>query len=178
MLLQKPMVAIKMKNGQHRMILNFVILFLISLSSCNDFQNYPGVSDNIENSKKRGVYICEYEAHPNPMKINDTIVFNVEMAWLERQWKYGKNYNNTNPMEGYQLVILTKDNIHKGFDKTWTIGIGFERHIRPCGKSCLMTDFEKLPISNKEIWKVQGGRRLNAEAVKIILGDFILYKKN
>jgi len=166
-----------MKKQLNSMILNFIAFFLISFYSCGDFQNQPGVSDDIKDSRRRGVYICEYIADPNPIKVNDTLVFDVKMAWLERRWKYLENYDDTSPMDGYQLVILTENAIHKGFDKTWTIGIDFKRHIRPCGDKCLMTEFENLPISNKEIWKLQAGRRLNPEAEKIILGDFTLYKK-
>ena len=160
------------------MILHYITILLSFLSSChNDWQNRPAVSDNMKDSKKRGVYICEYEALPNPMNINDSLIFDIKEVWLERQWRYKEKFEETDPMEGYQLIILTKGEIHKGFSRTWRIGIDFDRNIRLCGKSCLMTEFEKLPISNKEIWKVQAGSELNPEAEKIILGDFTLYKK-
>jgi hypothetical protein len=61
-------------------------------------------------------------------------------------------------MEGYQLIVITDDNIPEGLGEEWSIGTDVERYIRMCGRKCLITDFNKLPISNKEVWKVQKGR--------------------
>ncbi len=121
----------------------FVILFSLS---CNTWQNHLGMSEDINEAKKRGVYICEYEAKPNPISINDSLIFTIKEAWLEKRWKYPQDYDKTNPIEGYQLIVITKNNINKGIGKTWSIGIDFNRYIRPCGENCLITDFEKLPI--------------------------------
>lgn len=162
---------------KNRVMLNLIIILLTSLYSCNDWQNRPSVSDNIEDSKKRGVFICEYEANPNPIRINDSLVFTIEAAWLEKQWRFLESFNETEPMEGYQLIIITKDDVPKGLGRTWSIGIDFKHYVRLSGEKCLITDFEKLPISNKEAWKVQKGRKLLPEDEKVILGDFILYKK-
>lgn len=165
-----------MKSIKPIMISLFFTLF-ISLNSCNSWQGQPGVSDNIADSQKRGVYICEYIANPNPIKINDSLEFQIEMAWLERQWQHVKKYEGSNPLNGYQLIILTKNKIPGGFDKTWTIGVDFDRYIRTCGKTCLISDFEKLPIASKEVWPVQKGWELTVEAKKEILGEFVLFRK-
>lgn len=166
------------KRNNSAMYISVIIVILNLCYSCSDFQNYRGVSENIEDSKRRGVYICGYEGRPNPIRINDSLIFDIKEAWLERQWKYPENYKNTEPIEGYQLMVLINNEIYKDISRNWSIGVDFERYIRPCGKNCLITDFPKLPISNKEIWQIQAGRYLNAESKKVILGEFILYRKN
>lgn len=167
-----------MKKKGYSMIVFTLIMLLSSFHSCNDLQNHPGASEDIKDSKKRGVFICEYEANPNPIKVNDSLTFDIREAWLERKWKYPENYNSTEPTEGYQLIIITGNEIHKGATRTWSIGVNFDRYVRLCGNKCLITNFDKLPISNKEVWKVQKGRNLKEGDEKVILGEFILYKKN
>lgn len=151
----------------------FISIFL----SCNTIQNHPGVSNDIAESKKRGVFICEYQADHNPLRINDSIEFIVKIAWLERQWKYPENLEKTSPMEGYQLVIETENKIPNGFGRTWAIGLSSKKYIRKCGTNCLIGDFQTLPISNKISWSVKGDGKVKSDENTIILGEFELYKK-
>ena len=160
-------------------MINIFISYLIitfSFGSC-DWQGRPAMSDNIKESKQRKVFIREYYAKPSLLKINDSIYFDVKDAWLEKQWKYGQKSGETDIINGFQLIIETKNKIPEGFDATWTIGVDYERHIRTCGTYCLMTDFDSLPNAEKEIWKVRTGWILKPEYPKTILGDFTLYKK-
>jgi len=52
-----------------------------------------------------------------------------------------------------------------------------KRYLRACGENCLITDFEKLPISNKEVWKVKGDGKIKSSENTLIIGEFTLYKK-
>ena len=133
--------------------------------------------NDIAESQKRKVFIQEYQALSNPIIISDTIILNVSVAWIERKWMYPRNYNETFPIEGFQLIILTKNEIKEGYNQRWTIGIDADRYIRLCGKKCLITDFDSLPMNEKETWKVQAGWKLNPEAEKKIIGEFTLIKK-
>jgi hypothetical protein len=157
-------------------MINLLIL-LFSFSSCNDWQNRPGVSENIDESKKRGVFICEYQANPNPIKINDSLIFDVHHAWLEKKWRYLESFDETDLLDGYQLIIETNNEIPKNLGRAWTIGVDVKRYVRLCGKKCLITDFENLPVSGREVWKVQSGRNLNEGEDKTIIGEFILHKR-
>ena len=160
-----------------KIIIANCIILLISFSACNDWQNRPGVSENIDESKKRGVFIYEYQAIPNPIKINDSLIFDFHHAWLEKKWRYLESFDETELLDGYQLIIITKNEIPKGLGRTWSIGIDVKRYIRLCGKNCLLTDFDNLPISVKEVWEVQVGRKLKEDEDKTIIGEFTIYKK-
>jgi len=154
----------------------FNATILLSQTSC-DSQGHVGVSNGIRESKKRNIFISEYEAKPNPIKINDTLSIKVSRAWVENQWAYGKFRNETiiNNNE-YQLIIEVDSNILENYGSTWTIGIDGSRYIRSCGSNCLMTDFDTLPKDIEE-WKVQDGSQLDSLSTKTIIGTFKIYKK-
>ena len=155
-----------------------VLFWCIScINGCNTLRGHVGVSDDIKESKRREVFICEYEASPNPYVINDSLQIFVKTAWLEKRWQYPKNNYETIPIDGFQLVIETNEENLKGYDKTWSIGLDAERYIRTCDKNCLMSDFDSLPTADKEVWQVQAGNSFNPETEKKIIGNFELIKK-
>lgn len=150
---------------------------LTILYSCNPLRGHVGMSNSINESKSRGVFVSEYEPESNPIRINDSLVFQVDQAWLEKNWKYSDN-NKSIVIDGYQLIIRLVNTVPEGFDQTWTIGVEFKRHIRTCGKRCLITDFDVLPSNNMESWPIQRGWKLTNDLDKEVIGQIRFNKKN
>lgn len=107
------------------------------------------MSQTLEESKERHVFICEYNAPQKSFNINDTLKINVKKAYLEQMWFCGSNPNNKKDMStnsGYQLIIETESEADiKDYSRSWYIGISPKAYIRCCGKVCLMSDFELIP---------------------------------
>jgi hypothetical protein len=156
---------------------NYLLILVYALmSSCSLSQGHKGVSSSIEESKRREVFECEYYPKNNPYQISDSISLDISNVWLERQWGYGSN-SETIPIEGYQLVIHTTPQSKKNYFDTWVIGVDGKRYFRPCGKTCLMTDFDSIP-SKIESWYVQSGHSLDTASRKILIGEFTLIRKD
>lgn len=136
-----------------------------------------GASENIQESKKKGVFICEYVPLKNPYKINDSISINVKSAWLEHHWLYSGLFSQNAKIEkkGLQLIIITDEKSLHGYLKSWLIGVDFEKNIRSASKNALITDFSYLPPDTIE-WKVQNGQELSDSFPKTIIGKFALKK--
>ncbi len=153
------------------------IIFITSIYSCNLIvtNGHLGASDNIQESKKRGVFICEYAPQKNPYKINDSLSIHVKSAWLECHWIYSGFFSEKAKIEntGLQLIIITDTSSLKGYLKTWLIGVDFEKNIRSALKNGLITDFDSMPQDTIE-WKVQSGIELADSFHKTIIGKFIL----
>ena len=157
-----------------------LILSVAVISSCNPNAGLRGVSNDIAMSKRLGVFVCEYEARPNPYYINDTICFTVKEAYLETFWGQTSGFKAVpRPDNGYQLIIETEENMMKKYPRMtrdWTIGIDWEKNIRFAGTHSMMGDFKNLPQAEREVWKVMKGDKFN-DSVKTIIGEFVLYKK-
>ncbi|MDP3146049.1 MAG: hypothetical protein Q8T03_13285 [Bacteroidota bacterium] len=156
--------------------INLFIVFCLSFISCNPQQGHNGVSENISDSKDRGVFICEYMAPENPYHINDSIILTIKEAWIEKRWKYSKN-NSSVIWEGYQLCINTEPEKHLedlGFG--WSIGVDYERNMRTSSATSLISDFKMLPPDTIE-YKVQKGDELSNNYEKVIIGKFVLIRK-
>jgi len=152
------------------------VTIMFGQTSC-DSQGHGGVSNDINESKDRNVFISEYEVKPNPYIINDTLKLKVLQAWVENEWAYGKFYDETIIIEDkYQLVIEVEPNSLQNYDLTWSIGIDGDRYIRSCGTNCLISDFDQLPKDIEE-WKVQNGWKLDSLSKKTIIGNFRIHKK-
>jgi hypothetical protein len=124
-----------------------ILLLLLLFISCETPAGHTGVSNDIDDSKKRGVFISEYVVNPNPYKINDSLQITVKEAWLERRWRYGKNEDETLtfPPENYQLCINTVEEDIKNAASKWTIGLNGDKYIRTSGRNSLMGDFQNMP---------------------------------
>lgn len=144
---------------------------------CNDSKGQDGISSDIRESKKRGVYICEYEPPKNPFIINDSMKIHVKSAWLEKTWKYPSNPNETVILKKYQLIVISDPKDLVGNTEAWTIGIDYDRNFYGCGSECMITEFKELPTKEIEVWKVQQGYYLNNEDEHKIIGEFKLIKK-
>lgn len=166
----------KNSNAMLTIIISIVSLFY----SCETPAGFPGISEDIEDSKKRGVYICEYIVKPNPYYINDSLHITVKEAWLERHWAHGKTKDITllYPEPSYQLCINMEESEKdlKGIGFDWYIGIDFEKNMRTCGDNSLVSDFKTVPGDTIE-YKVQKGEELSDNYEKIIIGEFVLFKK-
>ncbi len=151
------------------------LVFIFTILACQDLRGKPGMSENINESKKRGVFINEYQSNKN-LIINETFKMNVVRAWLEKKWAYNSNPNHTIVVDGYQLIVHTTERLDENYSFTWTIGTDFKRNFRSCGYRCIITDFDSLP-NKHETWKVQRGRSLYNSASNIVIGEFTLNKK-
>jgi hypothetical protein len=154
-----------------------VICWVILVFSGCDYGMFPEMSDNIKESKSKGVFLCEYIPETNPLVLNDSIRLDIKEAWIENTWTYASYSKISTSPERCQLIILTNNTLAEGYADTWAIGVDFDRYIRPCGYDCLMTNFDSLPVGNRETWKIQAGWHLNPEAEKIIIGELVLLKK-
>ena len=157
-------------------IYNYLVL-LVYIIACNPSEGRPGMSESIEESKKREVYVCDYKSPKNPLIINDTLKIEVTEAWVEKKWAYDSNPNDAIILNGYQLIVHTADKLDEDFTFSWRIGVDFNRYFRSCGYSCMMTDFDSLP-KIVENWEIQQGRDLYKGASHRIIGQFALQKKD
>ncbi len=155
----------------------FYSIFVAILSSCNTLEGHRGASSEIEDSKKKGVFIQEYTCE-NPNIINDTLQILIDNAWLEREWYYGSNQSEIIVSDSsYQLIVqLTDASSFNSYSYSWLIGVEGNRYFRRCGRNCLITDFKNLP-NDVESWPIQNGSYLNNENDKVIIGNFFLVKK-
>ena len=152
----------------------FIIAILIAFSSCNFQQGHNGASNNIEESKDRGVFICEYTPLMNPYKINDTIILKIDEAWIEKKWKFPKNVNQTVVESEYQLCINIAPEKHiENLGIEWSIGVDYDKNMRISSLTSLIGDFKTLPSDTIE-YKVQKGDEFSNNYEKIIIGKFIL----
>lgn len=150
-----------------------IILFL----ACNDLPGHRGESENITESKKRGVFICEYKTLTNPYQINDTLQIYIKEAWLEEQWAYPQNTNNTIKTGGFQLCINSNKESLKGIDIDWTIGVNSELYFRESSASSLISDLVVISKNDTIVYLVQAGDNLSDTGEKKIIGKFVLIKK-
>ena len=161
--------------------MKIIVLFLAGLVywfiGTDKFSSGRGISDNIKESKKHNVFLAQYVALSNPIKINDTLQITVKEAWLECQWFYAKNKNGARIIKDrYQLCINTNERDLKGVCFDWTIGIDFDKNLRSSSKNSLVGDFKIIPSDTLE-YIVQKGSNLSEQQPKIILGKITLVKK-
>lgn len=160
-----------------KIIVLFLAVFAFLFNGAQKASSVRGISDDIEESKKRHVFLAEYMPLSNPMKINDTLQITVKEAWLECQWFYDKKKYGANIIKDrYQLCINTNENDLKGVCFNWTIGINFDKNIRSSSKNSLVGDFKIIPSDTLE-YMVQKGRNLSEQSSKVILGKITLVKK-
>lgn len=137
------------------------------------------MSQTMEESKERGVFICEYTTPQNPFRINDSIQLHLKDCWLEKHWEHRKDSEKgTRVIAGYSLIMEVAEEDILGYNKGWTISDdSVVRYFRKCGIECLMTDFDSLPQS-REIWSVRSGKARLEIAKNPIIGELILIKKD
>jgi hypothetical protein len=148
-------------------------LLLIGTSCLNTLTGHRGVSNDLNESKKRKVFVKELRAPINPYIVNDTLKINVLSAWLENEWYYDTNPDETILSEHYQLIIESDESVNR-VDVSWQIGNSFKESFRPCGKESIMIDLDSLPNGNKFEWNVTLGRKYDSSR---IIGKFELFPR-
>ncbi len=120
-------------------LITFVLCCIIS---CNTLRGHRGVSDSIKESKRRGVFICEYSPSGLTYQYDNKYDIIVNKAWLEKQWAYDANTNETIIIDSsYQLKIETNDKVQDSYGFEWRIGINGDHYIRTCGHNLLDVRF-------------------------------------
>ncbi|HRD52987.1 MAG TPA: hypothetical protein PKY96_10115 [Flavobacteriales bacterium] len=148
-----------------------ILNLLFFLTSCYTQEGHRGISEDVQESKKRNVFISECMVSPNPFIINDSLRITVRNGWLENKWAYGSTIDETIIISEYQLIIEVDEDDLTGYYWTWMIGDSPLAYFRPCGKGCLVSDLKSMPNSFVS-WPVQKGRELHPVLDKIIIGQF------
>ena len=151
----------------------FILVAVVCISCINTLRGHYGVSNDLNDSKKRKVFIKELRPLANPYIINDTLKINVLSAWIEKKWYYGENLYEAIPLDEYQLIIESDESVDK-VANSWQIGNSFVESFRSCGDRSIMIDIKELPKSDTLTWDVTLGRKYDNSR---IIGKFILIAK-
>jgi len=151
-----------------------IVSVLLILTCCDTLRGHKGVSNTINESKNRTVYISEYHTLTNPVILNDTLILNVDRIWLEKKWFYGER-KSTIIGDGYQLILSLKQDVKEDYSFSWTIGVDGNAYFRNCSKNSLMTDFDEYP-SDTITWVVQAGDKLKDNFNPMIINNLVLIK--
>ena len=94
------------------LILITIIILILNITSCNIDYKPSFVSHNINESKSKGIFICEYKIIKNDLA--NKIGFNYNKIWIEKRWssyldKDGNEKFNVQE-DTFQLIINFKDN--------------------------------------------------------------------
>lgn len=155
-----------------------ILLICLIYFSCETPEGHIGASRDISEAKKRGIFISEYTAHPNPCKLNDSLQLTIKEAWIENKWAYGKD-NQTIIDEGYQLCINTTEADENKIDNAGGIfGVDFDHNLRLSGDDSFIGDFNYVPGDSIE-YLLQHGRNFMNDSTKKkeIIGKLVLIRK-
>jgi len=158
-----------------------VIIFLFVIPKFKNFnfhmrKGMEGISADIGESKKRGVFVHKYLPPQNPYKINDSLSVYVKSAWLEHKWTYTGSFNTQETSidsEGFTLIVISDGKSLKGFDNNWLIGAKEDSTFYGGYGSSMTTNFDKLPTTDTIVWNVQSGDH-DQSIPKIVIGKFSL----
>jgi len=76
-----------------------------------NFLDHYGPSNDIAESKRRGVYLYSYRVlTKQPIALGDGVELTIKDAWLERQWKAGTFDNETRV--SYNVPAIIRSRIH------------------------------------------------------------------
>lgn len=127
---------IKEQSSNKNIKLNVLLLFICMLSiSCRPVVKTLGPlsSSNIEESKKRGVFLWEY--YPVTITIYDTINFEIKEVFAEKQYQY-YGYNDLRykiSEDKTQIKIIAKKKLSGlSYFELWVVD-GFEWSAHPYG---------------------------------------------
>jgi hypothetical protein len=162
------------KINEKLLILLFSLFVMLNLSSClNPLSGNLGICETIEDAKRRGVFVKPYQVPENPYIINDSIVLNVNEAWLEKQWRYGKKVKDASPINGFQMVVTVKGNGFEEYATEWYIGVDHSLNFYPGLRKSIICEFNELP-NDTIVVPVQRGRLLAEHIEKDIFAEFKL----
>ena len=168
------------------MLIMIIHFFLASCQIDSNLSGNRGISNNIKESKKRGVFLSEYTTPQNPYMINDSIILNIQEAWLEVTWFYRKDLDKTLRGDKFRICILTTPEYSlKSYEERWFVenGAGGVRGVfgQVSRKyNFLSSSFDNVPpdsmiLSVREgpVWDL----RFRPELEKKIIGKLELIKK-
>jgi hypothetical protein len=154
--------------------LKVTVLMTLVLLSCNTLQGHRGICSNIDESKRRGVFVSEYVSKSNPYVINDSLRLHIKSAWFEKQWSYPPNLDETIIDSGYQFIIHIDKEDMENYSRTWSMCIDDSIFLRRCAKDCLMMDCNSM-LDWKVTWTVTQGR--DQDSLKKVIGKLSLVRK-
>lgn len=111
-----------MKKSKSSLML-LVILGMNLFQGCiNHFEGRYGISCCYEQSLERGV-VKRLLFEDTIIVINDTLSLPVKHCWIDQDWIYGRNWEDTKIQDdGETLIIEFEDNNHmKSYLRTWSI---------------------------------------------------------
>ena len=156
-----------------------IISCLLVLYGCNDQDGFPGASNNIADSKKRGVFVSEYTCYPNPYWINDTLKISVMEAWVEKFWRHTNNKNGAKILVEdnlkYQICVNTIESDLAGIHSIWSIGMS-NKYLHISSRNSLSGDFVEMPNDTLDYIVHVGDYEVDTSGRNFI-GHFILVKK-
>jgi hypothetical protein len=148
-----------MKTQSMRVILLLAIINLGCVSGMN--RGHNGMSEDIADSKKKDVFLFEYELSEKSIILGDSVSINPAEIWLEKAWKHGEGgVVVSNPIDGFQLCFTTEDQIPENYDFTWLIGVTGDHYFRQCGRNCFVSNVTM--VESELIYFVQAGIDLKA----------------
>lgn len=149
----------------------------MGISACEDPRDYVHCSQDIEESKENQMFVREYFAPGEIVRINDTLQLHVKCAWLEHHWRLDSKYDPYK-LEGYQLLVETEEEDLVGHGLTWQIGVDGFAYCRNASKSSLISDLRELPSEDSILtWKVQKGYSLSDFLENEVIGEVKLKAK-
>lgn len=159
-------------------------IIYFQLASCQIDSNLSGnrgISNNINESKERGVFLAEYTVNQNPYIINDSLKIDIEEAWLEASWSYGSKFSETIRKDKFRICIKVAPPFSlKEYDETWTIGDGYGGYFGQVSKKYdfLVRPFIDVP-RKVEVFPVFKGSswELRESEKKEIIGKLELIEK-
>ena len=103
------------------------VFFLTPLRYYNPpLEGAGGYSDDIKESKERGVFLFEYEVKDNPLRLQNGRIIHFQQAWAEKAWTYPLFSNQTDiddpPLYSICITVTKEDIADYPHDGAWWIG--------------------------------------------------------
>ena len=165
------------------------VLYLLSWNPT--LEGAGGSSDDISESKRRGVFLWEYKPEKNPIRIRDGEYLDIVEIWAERSWAYPEFSRGTELRpKHFQIVIRARpeglthyyynnfDGEEKSSSRHWTIGVNNRRvfYTRESGK--LVHEQYQQPPDSCEVFPIQQGHDLSGRIQPVIIEQLRLCRQD
>ncbi len=164
------------------------VLYLLSWNP--PLKGAGGSSDDISESKRRGVFLWEYQPAKNPIHIRDGEYLDIVEVWAERSWIYPEFSRDTKiQSKSYQIVMSVKPNglthyylnnyDYGGADnKQWTVGIDYQRMFNTREDGKLVYEQQGQSLDSCEVFLIKQGNQMNKPVEPVILEKLKLCRKD
>ena len=153
----------------------------ILLGCYDDRYGTHGITSDSEESKKRGVWVCDYTLTDSMLVISPTIHLTVKEAYLERRWRYGKeslSETTVNPEDGYWFIVKFTDDANLRYMTfTWTIGSSWKNSFRTTNKHSIVLELKEVPVGNYASFPIVVGDVGKMNGKRVEIGEMTL-KRN